>query len=98
MEALSEEELKKTILEIFDHGSVVPSEHAREMMREGGYNMADVKHILKHGALKKTEFSKKSYGYRYHIHGVDLEGHPGAVVTAISNLKIVIVTVMGGVK
>jgi hypothetical protein len=97
MEALSEEELKKIILEIFDHGSVIPSEHAREMMRERGYNMADVKHILKHGALKKTDLKQKSY--RYHLHGEDLEGHPGAVVTAlISNLKIVIVTVMGGVK
>lgn len=97
MEALSEEELKKTILEIFDHGSVIPSEHAREMMRERGYYMADVKHILKHGTLKKTELIKKIY--RYHLYGEDLEGHPGVVVSAlISNLKIVIVTVMGGVK
>ncbi|MCK9362115.1 MAG: DUF4258 domain-containing protein [Syntrophales bacterium] len=97
MEALSEEELKKIILEIFDHGSVIPSKHARERMRERGYSMADVRNILKHGALKKIEFIMNSHCY--HLYGEDLEGHPGAVVTAlISNLKIVIVTVMGGVK
>ena len=66
-------------------------------MRERGYHLSDVRHILKHGILQKTELHSESY--LYHLHGEDLDGHPGTVVTAlISKLKIVIVTVKGGVK
>ncbi len=65
-------------------------------MADRNYTVPDVKYILKTGNVTGSEKHKNTY--RYNVHGEDLEGHPGIVVTAVvSKAKMVIVTVKGGV-
>ncbi len=59
--------------------------------------MGDVRHILKNGKIFK--FTQEGNDrYRCEIHGEDLEGCMGGVITiVIKNTKLVIVTVLGGI-
>ena len=98
MDQLSHKDAANLIREILQYGSVVFSKHAREQMRSRGYHAQDVYHILKHGEVKKIEENPKGQP-KYHVHGEDIEGHKGIVVTAIANMgRLIIVTVLGGVK
>lgn len=94
---LSGDELKKVIQDIFKSGEMILSRHARERMKERGYSLADIRHIVRNGNLSKTE-KNKGQQYNYHIHGEGVDGHPGgAVVALVKESKMVIVTVKGGV-
>lgn len=65
-------------------------------MTERNYDMGDVRHILKTGKI--LTFTKTG-NEKYHceIRGDDLEGYKGAVITiVIKNIRLVIVTVLGG--
>jgi hypothetical protein len=66
-------------------------------MAERNYTIGDVLHILKNGKILK--FNKKGDDkYHCEVHGEDLEGYSGAVITIIvKNTRLVILTVLGGV-
>lgn len=98
MDPLPLKDAESLIREIIKCGSVVLSKHARKQMRDRGYNTQDVYHILRHGEVKKIEENPRGRS-KYHVHGEDIEGHKGIVVTAVvSEGRLVIVTVLGGVK
>ena len=98
MDQLSSKDAENLIREILQYGSVVFSKHAREQMCSRGYDAQDVYHILKHGEVKKIEQNPEGQP-KYHVHGEDIEGHKGIVVTAIESAgRLIIVTVLGGVK
>ncbi len=96
MDGISAEELEARVREILNYGSLTYSGHVKERMVERNYEIADVKHILKYG--KVLNFSMEgNERYRCEIHGEDLEGCKGAVITiVIKNKKLIIVTVLGG--
>ena len=97
MDSLPLKDAESLIREIIKCGSVVFSKHAREQMRSRGYSAQDVYHILRHGKVKKIEKNPKG-SCRYHVHGENIDGHKGIVVTAIeSKGKLIVVTVLGGV-
>lgn len=94
---MTAEELESKIREILDHGLLIYPGHVKERMIERNYDMGDVRHILKYGKIIK--FNQEGND-RYHceIHGEDLEGCMGGVITiVINNTKLVIVTVLGGI-
>ena len=96
MASITAEELKARICEILDYGSVILPGHVKKRMHERGYHMSDVRCILKNGDI--TTFSNEG-NEKYHceIHGEDLDGHKGAVITIVTkNTKLVILTVLGG--
>lgn len=95
MKSLPEPELKNLIRDILNNGDLVPSRHARERMQLRKYSLADVRHILKNGALLQSELNEEQF--RYTLRGEDLEGDPGEVVITIQGSRIVIITVKGGV-
>jgi hypothetical protein len=94
---MTAEELESKIREILDHGFLIYPEHVKERMVERNYTMGDVRHILKNGKIVK--FNQEGND-RYHceIHGEDLEGCRGGVITIVIKVTtLVIVTVLGGV-
>jgi len=96
MESITAEELEARIREILNYGSLIYPDHVKERMAERNYDMGDVRHILKNGKI--ITFTKKgNEKYRCVIHGEDLEGYKGAVITiVIKNIRLVILTVLGG--
>jgi hypothetical protein len=97
MEDVTAEEIEARIREIVDYGSIRFSNHVIQRMEERDYNTRDVIHILKTGKILKLS-KEKDDKYRCEVHGEDLDGSRGAVVTiVIKNIKMVIVTVLGGV-
>ena len=94
---MTAEELKSKIREILDHGLLIYPDHVKERMVERNYDMADVRYILKNGKIIKFN-QEGSDRYRCEIHGEDLEGCMGGVITiVIKSTKMVIVTVLGGI-
>jgi hypothetical protein len=96
MEEITPEILETRVREILDYGSVIYSDHVQARMSERHYGIGDIKYILKNGKVKS--FTKEgNEKYKCEIHGEDLEGCQGAVITVvIKNVKLIIVTVLGG--
>ncbi len=94
---ITAEEIEARIRKIVDFGKIRFSEHVSLKMKERNYNVRDIIHILRNGKILK--FTKqKDEEYHCEVHGEDLEGCRGAVVAiVIKNIKMVIVTVLGGV-
>lgn len=94
---ITADDLHQRILDILEKGSIhYNSPHLFDRMRERGYEMPDVLHILKNGRVLKIQ---KRGNERYHceVHGEDLESCKGAVVTiVITRKRMLIVTVLGG--
>jgi hypothetical protein len=97
MDDITAEELEARIREIVDYGKIRFSDHVSRKMNERNYNVRDVVHILRNGKILK--FTKqKDEEYHCEVHGEDLDGCRGAVVAiVIKKVKMVIVTVLGGV-
>ena len=97
MDDITAEELEARIREIVDYGKIRFSDHVSRKMSERNYNVRDIVHILRNGKILK--FTKqKDEEYHCEVHGEDLDGYRGAVVAiVIKKVKMVIVTVLGGV-
>ena len=96
MDNITAEEIEARIREIVDYGKIRFSDHVRERMEERQYSLRDVIHILKNGKIVKFS-QEKTEEYKCEVHGEDLDGNQGAVITiVIKNVKMVIVTVLGG--
>ncbi|MBI5604269.1 MAG: DUF4258 domain-containing protein [Deltaproteobacteria bacterium] len=94
---ITAEELESKIREILDHGLLIYSGHVKARMVERNYTMGDVRHILKNGKIIKFN-QEGTEKYHCEIHGEDLEGYMGGVITiVIKNTKLIIVTVLGGI-
>jgi hypothetical protein len=66
-------------------------------MAERNYDVGDVLHILKNRKILNFH-NQGNEEYHCEVHGEDLEGHKGAVITiVINNRMLVIVTVLGGI-
>ena len=90
--------LKDRILKILENGRLVYSSHVKERMAERNYEISDVLHILKHGQVLKYKKRGESEKYRCEVHGDDLEGCKGIVITVvIEDTRLIVVTVLGGV-
>jgi len=91
------DDLHQRILDILEYGTTrYNTPHLFDRMRERNYTIPDVRHILKNGRVLK--FHKKGNEiYHCEIHGEDMEGCKGAVVTiVIKKRRMLIVTVLGG--
>jgi hypothetical protein len=94
---ITTEKLKSKIRGILDHGLLIYPDHVKQRMIERNYDLADIRYILRNGKIVKFN-QEGSDRYRCEIHGEDLEGCMGGVITiVIKNTKIVIVTVLGGI-
>ncbi len=83
------------IRDIAASGMLISSKHAKERMVERGYTMSDVQYILMYGEIVRKEFKEENNNWAYTIHGADLEGDEGGVITAIiSPSKCVVITVL----
>ncbi|MDD2671854.1 MAG: DUF4258 domain-containing protein [Syntrophales bacterium] len=94
---ITAEDLHQRILDILEYGSILYNNpHLFERMRQRGYSIADVYHILKNGKILKFE-KQGTERYNCQVHGEDLEGSKGAVVTIVmKRRRMLIVTVLGG--
>jgi len=97
MESIPGDEIKARIIDILNYGSFILSGHAKDRMDERNYSVSDIKNILKYGQI--VNFSEKEKDkYHCEVHGKDLDGDNGAVITiVVKNTKLIILTVLGGV-
>ncbi len=97
MDPYPKDDVQTLIRHIVRQGEVILTSHAKEQMKNRNYDLSDVRYILKTGEVVRMEQSEKGQ-FKYVVKGEDLEGEPGAVVTAIINKQtLVVVTVLGGV-
>jgi len=93
---LTEREVK----DLFDYiwssgGTIIPSRHAKERMKERGYSIRDVMHIISNGNLVEAVFNKELENWKYTFRGEDLEDTKGGVVASIAkHYKCIIITVL----
>ncbi len=65
-------------------------------MKERGYTLQDVVHILLHGEIVKKEYKDKTQNWSYRVQGYDLENDEGTVVVAIiKRMSAIVITVLG---
>ena len=84
------------VREISRFGDIIYSSHVKQRMLERGYTNRDIIYILKHGRIIKKEFNQDRQNWRYTFQCEDIDGTPGAVVTAILDHRtILLVTVLG---
>ena len=97
MADITSKDLKDRILKILENGRLFYSDHVKKRMVERNYEISDVLHILRHGHILK--YTRKGVEkYRCEVHGDDLEGCKGVVITiVIENTRLIVVTVLGGV-
>jgi len=97
MGGITPEILEIRIREILNYGSVIYPAHVKKRMAERNYSFGDIRHILVKGKVRS--FAKEgNEKYRCEVHGEDLEGDHGAVITiVVGNTKMIIVTVLGGI-
>lgn len=65
--------------------------HAQVRMRERGFDMLDLEHLIRYGRV--VEHSKPGRLWRYKVEGTSVEGERAACVVEIKGHRIVIVTV-----
>jgi hypothetical protein len=83
------------IREIISDGSLILSNHAKEMMKARKYSTHDVEYILLHGTIVKKELKTKTNNWVYTINGNDLDGDDGSVVvTIIRRMSSIVITVL----
>ena len=90
-------EAKRLILEILQDGEIQPSRHCRlEKMPERGVQMADIRHALTTGEIKRAaEWDNEHSSWKYRVEGEDTEGDELTAITVIVTeaMRLVIVTV-----
>jgi hypothetical protein len=97
MDGITADEIGARIREIVDYGEIRFSDHVSRKMNERNYNIRDIIHSLRNGKILKF-IKQKDEEYHCEVHGEDLDGYRGAVLAiVIKNVKMVIVTVLGGV-
>ena len=97
MEDITPEEIKARIIEILNYGRLILSGHVKQRMNERNYSINDIKYILRHGDIVNIKEEGKDK-YHCEVHGEDLEGDNGAVITIVAkNTELIILTVLGGV-
>lgn len=97
MDIITTQELENRIHEILDKGNIRYTSHVKERMSQRNYHFADVLHILRYGKVLENFKDQGNDTYHCEVHGEDIEGCEGAVITiVIKNTKLKIVTVLGG--
>lgn len=97
MEGITAKELEYRIHEILKYGSIIYGPHVKQRMEDRNYTIPDILHILRHGKVLDNFKDQGSDKYHCEVHGEDLEGCKGGVITiVIKNAKLKIVTVLGG--
>jgi hypothetical protein len=88
-----EENIKKTIKDILENGSIILSDHSKKRMKERSFAFSDIKHILKKGNVTETTVYKGQT--RYTMCGEDLEGDLGEVIIEMREgaRKLIVITV-----
>lgn len=93
---LTESEVKDLIDYIWSSGgTIIPSRHAKDRMKERGYSIRDVMHIISNGTLVEAAFNDDLENWKYTFRGEDLDDTQGGVVVSIArHYKCIIITVL----
>ena len=76
-------------------GTINPSRHAKDRMKERGYSIRDVMHIISNGTLVEAAFNDDLENWKYTFRGEDLDDTQGGVVVSIArHYKYIIITVL----
>ena len=96
---LDDNQVKEIVKEIIRFGNIVYGRHVRQRMLERGYTTRDLLYIFKEGRIIKNNFNHDRQNWSYTFQCEDLDGTPGAVVTAILDHRtLFLITVLGGVE
>ena len=88
------EALKKVKL-ILRTGNVIFTGHARQRMKQRGFDAQDVEHVLKNGAIYKEAEPHPGTGkWNYNIEGKALDGNDLRVTIEIRPNNVIIISAM----
>lgn len=91
------EEAQRRILEIVRDGEIKTTRHCRlERMPERGVQMADIRHALETGEIKRAaEWDDRHNSWKYRVEGEDIESEELIVITVIvaETMRLLVVTI-----
>jgi hypothetical protein len=78
---------------ILEEGSIIPTGHIRQRMRQRHFDIQDVMHVLEHGSINRApEWNETYHEWNYDVEGADIEGEPLTIRVAIAEDTLTLIT------
>ncbi len=95
MKRMGKAEALKKVKAILRTGNVIFTGHARQRMKERGFDTQDVEHVLKNGAIfKEAEPHPRTGKWNYNIEGKTVDGNNLRVTVEIRPNNVIVISTM----